>query len=143
MPEPNSMNPAKGRQFQKLAAKVLSNHFGVDFDIEYPIEIGNPPKQHNFDLASKDLQYIGESKNYSWTEGGNVPSAKMAFVNEAVFYLQHLSNDINRFVVMRKDYNAKRKETIAEYYHRTNYHLLNGVFIIEIDTETLDVREFK
>ena len=143
MPEPNSMNPAKGRRFQKLAVKILSKHFGVDFEIEYPVEIGNPPEQHNFDLASKDLKYIGESKNYSWTEGGNVPSAKMVFVNEAVFYLQHLPDDISRFVVMREDFNAKRNETLAEYYHRTNYHLLNGVYIIEIDTETMDIREFK
>ncbi len=65
----------------------------------------------------------------------------MGFVNEAVFYLQHVSAEINRFVVMRRDFNAKRGETLAEYYYRTYSHLLNGVFIIEIDTETLGVRK--
>lgn len=121
MPDPNSLNPAKGREFQILAAQVLSGHFGVDFQIEYPIAIGNPPKLHSFDLVSKDLRYVGESKNYSWTEGGNVPSAKIGFVNEAVFYLQHLPYETNRFVALRKDYNARRNETIAEYItERTN-----------------------
>ena len=105
--------------------------------------VGNPPKSHNFDLVSENLLLIGECKNNSWTVSGNVPSAKMGFVNEAVFYLQHVPDDINRFVVMRKDYNAKRRETIAEYYYRTYRHLLNGVFIIESDTESLDVREFR
>ena len=143
MPEPNSMNPTKGKEFQELAAEVLSSYIGVDFNIEYPIAIGNPPKPHNFDLASEDLRYVGESKNYSWTESGNVPSAKMGFVNEAVFYLQHVSAEINRFVVMRRDFNAKRGETLAEYYYRTYSHLLNGVFIIEIDTETLGVRKIR
>lgn len=143
MPEPNSANTSKGKIFQILAASILSIHFGVDFNLEQPIAIGNPPKLHNFDLASEDLQYVGESKNYSWTEGNNVPSAKMGFVNEAVFYLQHLPHETNRFVVMRKDYNARRNQTIAEYYYRTNNHLLNGVFIIEIDPVTQDVREFR
>ena len=87
--------------------------------------------------------YIGECKNYSWTEGGNVPSAKMGFMNEAVFYLQHIARDKNRFVVLRKNVNQKRGETIAEYYFRANKHLLNGVFVIEIDDITGVVREFR
>ena len=140
MPASNSLNTGKGRDFQILAVEVLSQYFNVGFRIEHPIPIGNPPKDHKFDLVSDDLQYIGESKNYSWTEGGNIPSAKMGFINEAVFYLQHLPSDKKRFVVMRRDVNEKHKETLADYYYRTNRHLLNGVFIIEIDTTTNAVR---
>lgn len=68
---------------------------------QYALAIGNPPKDHTFDLVSVDLHDVGESKNYSWTEGNNVPSAKMGFINEAVFYLQHVPRDKHRFVVMR------------------------------------------
>jgi hypothetical protein len=85
MPLPNSANTGKGRDFQKKAAEILARYYKVGFQIEYLIAIGNPPKEHNFDLVSDNLQYIGESKNYSWTEGGNVPSAKMGFINVAVF----------------------------------------------------------
>ena len=87
MVAPNSLNTAKGRDFQAKATKILSRHFEVGFHTEHSIPIGKPPKEHKFDLASDDLRFIGESKNYSWTVSGNVPSAKMAFINEAVFYL--------------------------------------------------------
>jgi hypothetical protein len=143
MPTPNCMNTGKGRDFQIIAAKLLSDHFQVKFDIEQPMPIGNPPKNHKFDLVSVDLRFIGESKNYSWTEGGNVPSAKMGFINEAVFYLQHLPKDKKRFVVLRRDVDKKHTESIAEYYFRTNKHLLNGVFIIEIDILTCSIKIFE
>jgi len=141
MPEPNSMNTAKGRDFQKIAAELLKQHFKIGFHIEYPVPIGDPPKEHRFDLVSDDQQYVGECKNYSWTEGGNVPSAKIGFINESVFYLQHLPKEKKRFVILRKDVNIKHKESLAEYYYRINRHLLNGVFIIEIDLEKGSVME--
>ena len=140
MPDPNSMNTGKGKDFQRIAAKLLSRYFKIDFQIEYSIPIGNPPKDHRFDLVSENRMYIGECKNYSWTEGGNVPSAKMAFVNEAVFYLQHLSTDKKKFVVMRRDFDKKRAETLSDYYYRTYKHLLDDVFIIEIDVLSESIR---
>lgn len=143
MPEPNSMNTAKGRDFQKKAAKILAQKFGIGFQTEYPIPIGNPPKEHKFDLVSNDLKYVGESKNYCWTEGRNTPSAKMGFLNEAVFYLQHLARESYRFVVMRRDIHPTRNISLAEYYYRINHHLLNGVVILEIDLEKEIVYEVK
>lgn len=134
MPPANNLNPARGREFETLASTVLSEYYQVVFRTGYAIEIGNPPKKHKFDLVSTNLNYIGECKNYSWTVTGNIPSAKMAFLNEAVFYLQHLNNSQNRFLVLRKDMHERHVETLAEYYYRTNRHLLNGVYIVEIDT---------
>lgn len=143
MPTPNSENTGKGRDFQQEAIRILGPYYGVSFRSEYAVPIGNPPKAHKFDLVSADLQYVGESKNYSWTEGNNVPSAKMAFVNEAIFYLQHLPKDKHRFVVMRRDTRSSNGESLAEYYYRTNKHLLDGVLIVEIDVHTDEVREFR
>jgi hypothetical protein len=138
----NNLNTGKGRDFQNLAAEVLSQYYKVGFRTEYAVAIGKPAKNHKFDLVSDDLQFVGESKNYSWTETGNVPSAKMGFLKEAVSYLQHLSQDKRRFVVMRRDVHPKRKESLAEYFYRLNNHLLNGVVIIEIDVATGNVQEF-
>jgi hypothetical protein len=135
MPAPNSQNPAKGRMFQKKSAEILSKHFDVDFHLDYPIPIGNPPKDHKFDLVSEDRKIIGECKNYSWTETGNIPSAKMGFTNEAAFYLTFLPKEHTRFIVMRKDNHSKKNESLAEYYFRTNNHLLDGIMILEIDME--------
>ena len=85
MPPDNRLNTGKGRSFQEKAAIVLAAHFGTEFHLDHPILIGKPPKLHRFDLVSTNLQHVGECKNYSWTETGNVPSAKMGFINEAVF----------------------------------------------------------
>jgi len=137
----NAQNTAKGRDFQKIAADILSNHYNIGFKIEHKIKIGDPLKEHKFDLVSNDLGYVGESKNYSWTKGGNIPSAKMAHINEAVFYLHHILQEKKRFIVMRKDVN-KKNESLAEYYYRVNRHLLDGVYIVEIDILTASVREF-
>lgn len=141
----NSLNPGKGAQFQERAAKLLSEHLQTEFQIDYSIAIGNPPKGHKFDLVSSDLQYVGECKNYSWTKSGNVPSAKMGFVNEAAFYLSFLPKGITRFIVMRKDVHPKRNETLAEYYYRTYNHLLQGLIIFEvcIEEETPSVGRFR
>ncbi len=86
----NSLNTGKGRSFQELSSRMISRHFDTTFGLDVSIPIGNPPKEHRFDLVSKDVRYVGECKNYSWTETGNMPSAKMGFVNEAVFYLTFL-----------------------------------------------------
>lgn len=137
----NRENPGKGRSFQEGAKTVLSRHFGVEFRTDVPVQIGDPPKGHRFDLASKDLRHVGECKNYSWTESGNVPSAKMAFVNEAVFYLSYLPEGTRKLIVMRRDKHPKHNETLAEYYYRTYRHLLKGVSVLELDLETSTVRE--
>jgi hypothetical protein len=134
-------NTAKGRNFQQQAARILGQHFGVRFCLEYPITIGDPPKKHKFDLASDNLMYVGECKNIDWTESGNVPSARLAHLNEAVFYLQHITSATCRFIAIPRRSSSKRGETLAEYYHRTNKHLLNGVVILEIDTSKETARE--
>ena len=141
MPPDNRLNTGKGRSFQVKAADILSQQFGVNFLLDFAIPIGTPAKPHHFDLVSEDLQFIGECKNYSWTEGGNVPSAKMGFVNEAVFYLSFLSPEKQRFVVMRRDVHPQKHESVADYYHRTYRHLLGEVFIIEIDLERETARK--
>jgi hypothetical protein len=133
MSNENRLNPGKGKRFQEQAARLLCKHFGVRFELDYPLAIGNPPKEHRFDLVSSDLHYVGECKNYAWTKAGNVPSAKMGFVNEAVLYLSFLPKDTVRFVVLRNDVHGKRDETLAEYYYRTYRHLLRGVLILEAD----------
>lgn len=141
MPSANSENPAKGRAFQELAREVLSAYFGFSLDTEVSMPIGDPPKNHSFDLASADRTCFGECKCQTWTQPkGNMPSAKMAFVNEAVLYLSLLPPQTKRFIVMRKDTHPKRSETLADYYYRTYRHLLYGIQILELDVDAKTVR---
>ena len=119
--------------FKRFAAKLLTAKLGVKFHLDYRIAIGRPPKIHKFDFVSKDLRYAGECKNYSWTETGNVPSAKTAFLNEAVLYLSHVPADKIKFLVMRLDRHDRKKETLVEYYLRTYKHLLGGLTLYEVN----------
>ncbi len=139
----NSQNPARGAEFERQAQDILSEHFGVMLQRGCAIPIGDPAKEHRFDLASNDGKYVGECKNISWTQAGNIPSAKMTSVNQAVFYLTFVSDAKYRFVVMRRDTHPRHQETLAEYYYRTYQYLLGEIFIIEIDIETNAVKEFR
>jgi hypothetical protein len=136
----NSLNPGKGRDFQRLAADLLGRKLGVRFKLDHPLAIGSPPKTHRFDLVSEDGNYVGECKNYSWTATGNMPSAKMAFLNEAVLYLSHVPSEREKFIAMRVARHERRKETLVEYYLRTYRHLLSGITLYEIDPGTREVR---
>ena len=140
MTKRNSDNLRRGREFQELGASVLSDYWSVPLDLEVPIPIGNPPKQHKFDMASRDKRIVGEAKCFTWTEAGNIPSAKMGFVNQAVFYLSHLPANTTRFVVMPRDIRPRTGEALADYYYRTYHHLLAGAQIIELDAATRGVR---
>lgn len=141
MPVENRFNPARGRDFQRWSADVLSVHFGVAFRLDFPVEIGHPAKNHKFDLVSEGEQFVGECKNYTWTETGNTPSAKIAFLNEAVLYLSLLPFAAEKFLVMPRSTHSRKAENLAEYYYRTYRHLLNGVFILELDVQTDEITE--
>lgn len=131
----NSENPAKGAAFQKSVQEWFSLSRNENFISEKAIMIGVPPKPHKFDLSNENCSVVVECKCYTWTETGNVPSAKMGFCNEAVFYLRLLPTNCEKWLVMLKSYHPKRKETLAEYYYRTNKHLLGDVKIAEFDPE--------
>jgi len=140
MPSPNSENPKKGKDFEKKVCQSLEETYKTNF-CRRSINIGNSPKAHGFDLVSEDGSIIVECKNYSWTKTGNVPSAKMAFINEAVLYLSHAPKGAKKVIILRKDNHPKRKESLAEYYVRTYYHLLREISVMELDTDNMTLRE--
>jgi len=129
----NSENPRIGRGFQVMSAKKLSELFNVGFALELPLPIGSPGKNHKFDCVSEDKRIVVECKCYTWTDTGNVPSAKMAALNEAVFYLHFLHESTKKIVVLKKSVCRTKRETLAEYYNRINNHLLGDIGIYEID----------
>ncbi|WP_419885534.1 hypothetical protein [Paenibacillus sp. B-A-8] len=111
-------------------------HFGKTFNLEVAYPIGKPAKDHKFDLVSDDGGIIVETKNYTWTSGNNVPSAKMSVLNEAVFYLQHAPMNTQKVLVINVDRHLIRNETLAAYYVRTYRHLLDNVSVMEFDQNT-------
>lgn len=138
----NSLNPKKGADFEKRVREAISKRFGVAFE-KRSVKIGNPPKEHAFNLVSGDGKYIIECKCHSWTKSKNIPSAKMSILNEAVFYLSHISKNKHRFLIIKKDFSEEKQKTFAEYYFYINRHLLDGVRIFEFDEGAVTLDEVK
>ena len=131
----NSDNPINGKQFQNQVIEWLKNEYNCSFYDEKEIAIGNPKKSHKFDIVDENNTIAIECKRCTWTEAGNVPSAKLGLCNEAVFFLSFLPDEFDKYLVMLKSTHARRSETLAEYYFRRYSHLLTGVKVAEYDPE--------
>ncbi len=139
----NSENPAIGAKFQEDVAVWFRKTYKKEFILEKKIPIGySEKKPHKFDIVSDDNTIAIECKCYSWTETGNVPSAKMGAANEAVFYLSFLPGTCEKYLVFKNDICGMHKpnETLAEYYYRTNKHLLGGTRVAEFNQENKKLR---
>lgn len=131
----NSDNPKNGAAFQAAVASWFAAHYHAIFETEKKIPIGSPPKNHKFDIVDEAGRIAIECKRYTWTVSGNVPSAKMGFTNEAAFYLSFLPDSYEKYIVMLRSNHPKRRESLAEYYFRTNRHLLGNIKVAEYDAD--------
>lgn len=131
----NADNPKNGAFFQEQVLTWLQNNCDPDFESEKTLPIGTPAKDHKFDIVSTSSKIAIECKRYTWTETGNVPSAKMGFVNEAAFFLSFLPTEYEKYIVMLYSYHKKRKVTLAEYYYRRYQHLLGDIKVAEYNPE--------
>ena len=139
----NSENPKVGKDFELAVKGWLEKEYNQPFELYKKIKIGNPPKEHSFDIQSKNSSIVAECKCYTWTESGNVPCAKLVCLNEAAFFLSFLPKETKKYIVMKKSIHKKRTETLAEYYYRRYYHLLNDIHILEYDYDTLKMNVIK
>lgn len=137
----NSENPKVGKVFQDKVKKWFESNRNIALLSECPINIGLPPKPHKFDISDTYEQLVIECKCYTWTDSGNIPSAKLRGLNEAVFYFSFLPSHIEKLLVMAHAVHPKKEETLAEYYYRTYGHLLGDVKIIEFNPVTLQMRQ--
>ena len=129
----NSDNPLKGKRFQQKVVELASKQFNKSFIEEKALIIGTPGKEHSFDCVASDSSIIIECKCYTWTDGNNVPSAKISTLNEAVLYLSNVTASALKIIAMKKDFSESRNETLAQYYLRINGHLLKDIQIWEVD----------
>jgi len=89
------------------------------------VQIGiNGLKYHNFDLGNEPEKVLVECKAHTWTEGGNVPSAKLTVWNEAMFFFHAAPSCYRKIFFILRDFSEKRKITLGEYYIRTNPHFI-------------------
>ena len=133
-------NVQKGNSFAE-SVRIHLKSVGHDIEPEYEAKVsvnGTHSKTHKFDLGNKSL--LVECKAYDWTAGGNIPSAKLTTVNEAMLYFLGTPDSYRKMLFMSAT--GKRPvsnpETLAEYYVRTHMHLIpEGVEVYEFDPDRL------
>lgn len=127
-------NTYVGKEFERAAKNFFLTQ-GLHLENDFLVKIGiNGKKPHNFDLGSLNDKILVECKSHTWTEGGNVPSAKITTWDQAMYLFYSAPRDYRKIFFVLKDYSLKRQETLAEYYIRTKYHLIpQDVEIWEFD----------
>lgn len=117
-------NAQVGRDFETVAQHFFANQ-GLHLRSGIAVQIGiNGSKPHNFDLGNELENVLVECKAHTWTEGGNVPSAKLTVWNEAMFFFHVAPSSYRKILFVLRDFSQKRKETLGEYYIRTYPHLI-------------------
>jgi hypothetical protein len=139
-------NAHAGRDFENLALISL-NKQGLSLNKKLALPIGRNQglqKNHNFDLGSLDKKIIVECKSHRWTSGNRVPSAKITTWNQAMYYFSIAPNSFRKIFFVLKDIRKTTGETLAQYYIRTNYHLIpKDVEIFEYDEIDHTVEKLK
>ena len=140
----NSENPRKGKDFQFRVKRIAEQKFGQLFVAEKAVRIGLPPKEHKFDLVSEDNTIIIECKCYSWTSSGNVPSAKMATLDEAILYMRSVPYYAHKIIVMSRELRSQNGESLANYFVEKHGHLLADIAVWEINKQdrVREVRDY-
>lgn len=133
-------NVEKGKIFQNYCQKILKAEFGRDIESEVRFTLTDG-RSHKFDLATSDRAIVAECKAYTWTSGGNIPSAKITHLKESVDYLNNLPPSIKALLLIKRDPHPVRRETIGSYFVRLNKEILKNVNVIEV-SETKNEIEY-
>jgi hypothetical protein len=125
-------NTHAGRDFQCAVAGFLVRQ-GLVLEPEFPVAVGHTVKKlHRFDLGSNAPPVLVECKSYTWTSGGNSPSAKIRGLNEAMLLFSVAPPEYRKLLVMLR--HLRREESLASNWLRNHGHLVPpGVEIWELD----------
>lgn len=132
-------NKEKGDRFEMAVSRYFDSR-GIKLEPQYKVKIGfgSVKKEHSFDLGNE--QMLVECKNFTWTSGGNSPSAKLSSLAEVMLIFQAIDAGYSKLLFMAKSRkNAKRNsETLVEHYIKSYGHLIpSEIEIWEFDETNL------
>jgi len=118
-------NAQAGRDFEIAAQKFFASEgLVLERDVKVPVGVESFKKDHAFDLGCLSKKVLVECKSHKWTTGGNVPSAKLAVWNEAMYLFVASPNEYRKIMFVLYDKSEKKGESLAKYYLRINSHLV-------------------
>lgn len=132
-----SSNAQVGRDFEKKAQQCFAEQEKLYLETNISIQIGvNGLKYHNFDLGNEKEKVLVECKAHTWTEGGNIPSAKLTVWNEAMYFFHAAPSGYRKIFFVLRDYSKERNLTLGQYYIKIYRHLIpKDVEIWEFDNK--------
>jgi hypothetical protein len=133
-------NSHAGREFE-AAARLFFAETGIVLRSQFKVPVGfSATKPHVFDLGSDEPPILVECKSYTWTVGGNSPSAKIRSLNEAMLLFSVAPGRFRKILFMLK--HSRGELTLATHYIKSQGHLIApGVEIWEFDLEARDGRQ--
>lgn len=129
-------NTHAGREFEE-AAQLYFQSTGLVLSATFPIPVGGKIKKlHKFDLGSENPQILVECKSYTWTESGNIPSAKIKGMNEVMLLFSVTPSNYRKILFILKHLHPRSRQSLAAHYIRSQGHLIpDGVEIWEFDLD--------
>lgn len=133
-------NAHVGRAFELIAQKAFAlRDIHLQLGHAVDVGIGDLKKPHTFDLGCSSQKWLVECKSHRWTSGHNIPSAKLAVWNEAMYYFYAAPPEYRKVLFVLKDLRRGTGESLSSYYLRTHRHLVpDGVEFWEYDEATGD-----
>lgn len=127
-------NAHAGRDFEE-AARLFFESTGVMLRSNFPVSVGHGIKKtHRFDLGSENPPILVECKSYTWTSGGNSPSAKIRGMNEVMLLFSVAPTNYRKILFVLK--HLRREISLATHYVKTQGHLISpGIEVWEFDLE--------
>jgi len=127
-------NTHVGREFEE-AARVFFSETGIALRPAFVAEVGFKVKEsHKFDLGSEQPPILVECKSYTWTSGGNSPSAKIRSLNEVMLLFSVAPSRYRKILFLLK--HLRRGTSLAAHYVKTQGHLIGpDIEIWEFDLD--------
>jgi hypothetical protein len=127
-------NTHVGREFEE-AARMYFAQTGISLRANFSAQVGFKVKRpHKFDLGSERPPILVECKSYTWTSGGNSPSAKIRSMNEVMLLFSVAPDHFRKILFVLK--HLRRQVSLASHYVKTQGHLIGpNVEIWEFDLD--------
>jgi hypothetical protein len=127
-------NTHVGRDFE-AAALLFFAETGVALEPGFSEKVGyRIKKSHKFDLGCKEPPILVECKSYTWTVGGNSPSAKIRALNEVMLLFSLAPKRYRKILFVLK--HLRKDVSLAAHYVKTQGHLIGpNIEIWEFDLD--------
>jgi hypothetical protein len=104
-------NAHAGNDFESLVCQFFARQgIALTRNFAAPVGVGEQKKLHRFDLGSEKPPVLVECKSHTWTQGGNMPSAKMTVWNETMYYF-HLAPATYRKILFVLEHSRRELHT--------------------------------